>query len=74
MNEFEISKIIVDSAIEVHRALGGPGPLESVYEYAFAREIQRKGLVVERRRELPVVYKGIRLPVLLRLHLVVENW
>jgi hypothetical protein len=25
MNENEISKVIVDSAIEVHRELGGPG-------------------------------------------------
>jgi hypothetical protein len=31
MNENEISKIIVDSAIEVHRELGGPGLIESVY-------------------------------------------
>ena len=32
MNENEISKIIVDSAIEVHHELGGPGLLEGVYE------------------------------------------
>jgi hypothetical protein len=31
MNENEISKVIVDSAIEVHRELGGPGLIESVY-------------------------------------------
>ena len=31
MNENEISKVIVSSAIEVHRTLGGPGLLESVY-------------------------------------------
>jgi len=34
MNENEISKVIVDSAIEVHRQLGGPGMIESVYEEA----------------------------------------
>jgi hypothetical protein len=28
MNENEISKILVDSAIEVHREWGGPGLLE----------------------------------------------
>jgi hypothetical protein len=37
MNENEISKIIVDSAIEVHRELGGPGLLEGVYEEAMWR-------------------------------------
>lgn len=32
MDENEISKVIVDAAIEVHRTLGGPGLLESVYQ------------------------------------------
>ncbi len=32
MNENEISKIIVDAAIEVHRELGGPGLIEDLYE------------------------------------------
>ena len=35
MNENEISKIIVDSAIEVHREIGGPGLIEAVYEEWF---------------------------------------
>ena len=34
MNENEISRFVVDAAIEVHRTLGGPGLLESVYEEA----------------------------------------
>jgi hypothetical protein len=32
MGENEISRAIVSAAIEVHRTLGGPGLLESVYE------------------------------------------
>mgnify|MGYP001827135306 CR=1 FL=1 len=28
MNENQISRVIVDAAIEVHRTLGGPGLLE----------------------------------------------
>jgi hypothetical protein len=31
MTENEISRIIVDAAIEVHRELGGPGLLEDVW-------------------------------------------
>jgi hypothetical protein len=31
MTENEISKVLVDSAIEVHRVLSGPGLLESIY-------------------------------------------
>ncbi len=73
MNENEISKIIVDAAIEVHRTLGGPGLLESVYEYALEKELLEKNLRVERQRELPVFYKGFLLPIPLRLDLLVEN-
>ena len=35
-SENEISREIVLCAIEVHRTLGGPGLLESVYEEALA--------------------------------------
>ena len=34
MGENEKSRSIVSAAIEVHRTLGGPGLLESVYEEA----------------------------------------
>ena len=40
MHENEISKVIVDAAIEVHRELGGPGLLEDVYEEALAAELE----------------------------------
>jgi GxxExxY protein len=39
MNENQISQVIVDAVIEVHRTLGGPGLLESVYEEALAWEL-----------------------------------
>ena len=58
MNENEISKVIVDSAIEVHRELGGPGLLESVYEEALVEELTRRGLKVERQLQVPIIYKG----------------
>jgi GxxExxY protein len=38
MDENEVSKAIYQCAIEVHRTLGGPGLLESVYEEALACE------------------------------------
>lgn len=40
MNENELSRIIYERAIEVHRTLGGPGLLESVYEEALAWELE----------------------------------
>ena len=73
MTENEISKIVVEAAIEVHRTLGGPGLLESVYEEALVYELKLKGLAVERQKSVPVVYKGVRLASGLRLDLVVAE-
>ena len=71
MTENEISKVIVDAAIEVHRTLGGPGLLESVYEEALAYELWLRGLPVERQQVVPVIYKGKRLNTDLRVDLIV---
>jgi GxxExxY protein len=73
MNENEISKILVESAIEVHRELGGPGLLEGVYEEAFIEELTRRGLTVERQLQVPIIYKGKRLGNPLRLDLKVNG-
>ena len=42
MNENEVAAIVVDAALEVHKTLGGPGLLESVYEEALAYELDLK--------------------------------
>ena len=73
MDENGISSVIVDAAIEVHRTLGGPGLLESVYEEALCLELERRDLKYERQKSLPVVYKGVTLATPLRLDLLVEN-
>ena len=69
----DITGAILDAAIEVHRELGGPGLLESVYEEALAFELTNRGLRVERQVNIPVVYKGRRLLTNLRLDLLVED-
>jgi len=73
MTENEISKIIVECAIEVHRTLGGPGLLESVYEEALVWELQQHGLSVQRQISLPIHYKGQILATPLKIDLVVSN-
>ncbi len=73
MRENEVSGVILDAAIEVHRALGGPGLLESVYEEALAYELIHRGLGVERQLDVPIHYKGQTLPTSLRLDLLVER-
>ncbi len=51
MTEKEIGTIVIDAAIAVHRELG-PGLLETVYEIVLARELQNRGLTVD--RQVPV--------------------
>ena len=73
MTENEASRVVVDAAIEVHRTLGGPGLLESIYEEALAYELELRGLRVERQRPVPVTYKGKRLASDLEVDLLIEN-
>ena len=73
MNENEISKVIVDAAIEVHRELGGPGLLEDVYEEALEEELRLRSVQVERQVPVRIVYKGRVLQKPLRLDMKVEK-
>lgn len=73
MNENEISKRIVTAAIEVHRTLGGPGLLESVYEEALAYELTHSGCNVKRQVPSPIQYKGITLATPLKIDLLVDD-
>ncbi|GMV35053.1 MAG: GxxExxY protein [Chloroflexi bacterium] len=70
MDENELSKIIVESAIEVHKTLGGPGLLESVYRDALGYEIKFRGVEVEAGKPIPVRYKGEILSAPLKLDLL----
>jgi len=72
MTENEIGKVIVDSAIAVHRELG-PGLLETVYEVVLAYELGQRGLGVERQVPIPIRYKDITFDEAFRADLVVEE-
>lgn len=72
MNEEQIGKAVLDAAFKVHSVLG-PGLLESVYETALARELERRGFRVERQRAIPVMYEGEQLEVGFRADLIVEG-
>jgi len=63
---------IIQSAIEVHRALG-PGLLETVYRACMVYELERRGLTVLAERIVPVRYKEIVLDGGYRLDLLVED-
>lgn len=70
MNENELSRHIVESAIEAHRTLGGPGLLESVYEEALVWELKHRSLPVQRQVALPIPYKGQTLASPLRIDVI----
>ncbi len=72
MTENEISKEIIGSSIEIHRALG-PGLLENVYEQTLAYELAEKGLSVLRQLAMPLHYKNMDFETAYRIDLLVEN-
>ena len=71
MTENEISKVILDSAIAVHKELG-PGLLESVYEIVLAYELQQRGFRVNRQVPISIHYKERTFDEAFRADLVVE--
>ncbi len=73
MEDNDISKEVLDAAITVHRTLGGPGLLESVYQDALAYELAQRGFKVEKEVHVPVVYKGVVVGDPLRIDLLVEG-
>lgn len=72
MTENELSKIVFDCALKVHRALG-PGLLESAYEECLYYELKKSGLDVVKQKPLPLVYEGVKLDIGYRIDLIVEN-
>jgi GxxExxY protein len=72
MTENEISAIVVDVCYKIHVKLG-PGLLESVYESILYHELTKRGLSVERQKQLPVLWDGIQLDIGFRSDLIVEN-
>ena len=58
MEHSELTERIIGCAMTVHKALG-PGFIESVYRTAFAHEMRKAGLTVEREKAIVVTYDGI---------------
>ncbi len=72
MTENEISKITVDCAFKVHKALG-PGLLESAYEECLYYELKKTGLKIEKQKPLPLIYEEVKLEIGYRIDLIIEN-
>jgi GxxExxY protein len=68
----DISFLIIQAAIEVHRILG-PGLLESVYRACLIYELRERGLKVVAEQVVPLCYKGLVFDTAYRVDLLVEN-
>jgi GxxExxY protein len=72
MTENELSKIVFDAGMKVHKALG-PGLLESAYEECLYYELQKYGLLVEKQKTLPLIYEDVKLDAGYRIDLLIEK-
>jgi GxxExxY protein len=72
MHENEISKIIFDLGLKIHKNLG-PGLLESAYEECLFYEISKAGLFVEKQKPMPLTYEEVKLDIGYRMDLLVEK-
>lgn len=72
MNENELSKIVFDAGLKVHRTLGA-GLLESAYEECLFYELCKGGIRVEKQKVLPLVYEKVKLEAGYRIDLLVES-
>lgn len=72
MTENEIAKVVVDAAYRLHVDLS-PGLLESVYEVLLARELEARGLAVERQKPIGFEYNGAKFDEGFRADLIVND-
>ncbi len=72
MTENELATIAVDICFKTHTTLG-PGLLESVYEAAFAYELDKRGISYTRQQGIIAKYETVILDVGFRADIIMEN-
>jgi|SRR6056297_1323661 len=72
MTENEISRIIFNCALKVHKSLG-LGLLESAYEKCLFYELSKSGVKVEKQKALPLIYRDVKMEAGYRIDLMVEE-
>lgn len=58
--ENELSKIVFDASLKVHKALG-PGLLESAYQECLYHELKKTELFIQKEKPLPLIYETVKL-------------
>jgi len=72
ITEEEISKIVFECSLRVHKVLG-PGLLESAYEECLFYELKKTNLKVEKQKPLPLIYEEVNLEVGYRIDIIIED-
>ena len=72
MTENEISKLVLDLSIKIHRKLG-PGLLESAYEDCLEYELTKAGHKPKRQEPIPLIWDGQQLGEGFRADLIVDD-
>lgn len=68
----EITGIIIEESIKIHRDVG-PGLMEKVYEELLCYRLTKRGLNVKRQQKIELIYEEIKVDIDLRYDLMVEN-
>ena len=72
MTEEAIIKIVLDEAFHVHKKIG-PGMLESVYKTCLAYRLQKRGLLLETEKPVPVFFEEVKMDCGYRADILVEK-
>ncbi len=72
MIENEISKIVFESGLKIHRKLG-IGLYESIYEECLFYELKKADVKVERQKPLNIQYEELLLENAFKMDLLIEN-
>lgn len=72
MTENELSKIVFDLGLKIHKKFRA-GLFESVYEECLFYELIKSSLKVEKQKTLPIIYEELRIENAFRIDIIVEN-
>ncbi|MEE6130145.1 GxxExxY protein, partial [Chryseobacterium arthrosphaerae] len=72
MIENEISGIVFDAGMKIHRTLG-IGLYENVYEECLVYELKKRGLHIESQKNIDIEYDELKIPKAFRVDLLIEN-
>jgi GxxExxY protein len=72
MTENEISALLVNMFLKIHRQLG-PGLLESVYEEVICYELSKSGMMFKRQQGMVVMYDELKMDLGFRSDVIVAD-